>query len=174
MRIRRRGYRSWQPMDVPPYHYDSGLKHLPIILLSAFAIATTANGISLMIGAPFLMGLLVSVGLSGLKLYFLLRYEPRYEQRVPNRRDKVLGYAILVMLLAILSAFGLNGLGSAGNLITLTAGDTTYNGITLMAFFKSTLAKNTYAIVCWLVAIIIEVIILIFVIRDHQEFEYLE
>lgn len=174
MRVMHRGYHHWQPMDAPVYHYDSGLKNLPIILLSAFGIATTANGISLMIGASFLFGLLVSVGLSGLKLYFLLRYEPRYEQRVANRRDKVLGYVILVILLAILTAFGLYGLGSVGNLAALTSSEATNNGITLMIFFKATLAKNTYAIVCWLVAIVIEVIVVIIVMRDHHEYEYLE
>jgi Ni,Fe-hydrogenase I cytochrome b subunit len=161
-------------MDAPVYHYDSGLRHLPIILLSAFGIATTANGISLMSGASFLFGLVASVGLSGLKLYFLLRYEPRYEQRVPNRRDKVLGYVVLVILLAILSAFGLYGLGSISNLAALTASEATNNGITLMAFFRATLAKNTYAIVCWLAAVVIEVIVLIIVMRDHHEYEYLE
>lgn len=169
-----RGYRSWQPMDTPPYRYDSGLKHLPIILLSAFAIATTANGISLMVGAPFILGLLVSVGLSGLKLYFLLRYDSRYEQKVANRRDKVLGYVMLAILLAVLSAFGLYGLAGVSGQAALTAGDTTNNGITLMTFFKATQAKNTYAIVCWLVATIVEVIVLIIVMRDHQEIEYLE
>jgi hypothetical protein len=169
-----RGYRSWQPVEPPPYRYDSGLRHLPIILLSAFAIATTANGISLMIGAPFILGLLASVALSGLKLYFLLRYDSRYEQRVASRRDKVLGYVLLAILLAILSAFGLYGLAGVSGQAAHTAADATNNGITLMNFFKATRAKDTYAIVCWLVAVVVEVIVLIIVMRDHQEIEYLE
>jgi len=172
MRGMHRDHRHWQSMDAPVYYYDSGLRHLPVILLSAFSVATTANGISLMAGASFLFGLLVSLGLSGLKLYFLLRYEPRYEQRVANRRDKVLGYVILVILLAIAAAFGLYGLGRVGNLAALTASEPANNGVTLMTFFKATQAKNTYAIICWLVALVIEVIVLIFVVRDHQEYEY--
>lgn len=172
MKMMNRGHRYWQPMEAPLYYYDSGLKHLPIILLSAFAIGTTANGISLTMGASFLFGLLISVVVSGLKLYFLLRYEPRYEQRVPNRRDKVLGYVILVILLAILSAFGLYGQSGVNGLSTLTAAEATSNGITLMVFFRATLAKSTSAITCWFVAIVVEAIILIIVMRDHREYEY--
>jgi len=174
MRPRPRGYRSWQPIEQPPYQYDSGLKHLPIILLSAFSIATAANGISLMIEAPFVLGLLASVLLSGLKLYFLLRYDSRYEQRVANRRDKVLGYVVLAILLAVLSAFGLYGLAGVSGQGAFTAGGMANNGITMMTFFRATLAKHTYAIVCWLVAAVIEVIVLMIVMRDHQEIEYME
>jgi len=43
-----------------------------------------------------------------------------------------------------------------------------------MNFFKATRAKDTYAIVCWLVVAVVEVIVLIIVMRDHQEIEYLE
>jgi Ni,Fe-hydrogenase I cytochrome b subunit len=168
-----RGYNYWQPMEAPVYYHDSGLKHLPIILLSAIAISTAANGISLIIGAFFLFGLLISVMLSGLKLYFLLRYEPRYEQRVPNRRDKVLGYVVLVILLVILAAFGLYGQSGVGSLPTSNAAEAATSSITLMVFFKATLAKSTSAITCWFVAIIVEAIILIIVMRDHREYEYL-
>lgn len=173
MRAMHRGYRDWQPMEAPVYHYDSGLKHLPLILLSAFAIGITANGISLMMGASFLVGLAGSVVLSGLKLYFLLRYEPRYEQRVPNRRDKVLGYAALAILLAILGAFGLYGQIGASGLSAPDALRAADNSVTLMVFFKATLAKSTAAISCWFLAIVIEAIILIIVTRDHREYEYL-
>jgi Ni,Fe-hydrogenase I cytochrome b subunit len=160
-------------MEPPGYHYDSGLKHLPLILLSAFATSITANGISLMMGASFLVGLTGSVVLSGLKLYFLLRYEPRYEQRVPNRRDKVLGYVALAILLAILGAFGLYGQISASAPTAPHTIEAAGNGVTLMAFFKATLAKSTAAISCWFLAIVVEAIVLIIVTRDHREYEYL-
>ena len=172
MRAMYRGYRREQPAEEPVYHYDSGLRHLPIILLSSFGIATTASGLSLMIGASFIFGLLVSVTLSGMKLYFLLRYEPRHVQRVANRRDKVLGYVIFGIALATVAAFGLYGLGSLSNLAALATSTTTNNSITLMTFFRETWAKNTYAIVCWFIALIVEVIILIIVVRDHLEYEY--
>ncbi|MCG3145299.1 MAG: hypothetical protein HONDAALG_02874 [Gammaproteobacteria bacterium] len=170
MRIRRRWYSHWQPPETQIYNYDSGLGNLPIILLSAFGIAITANGISLMTGASFLFGLLVSLTLSGLKLYFLLRYEPRYEQRVPNRRDKVLGYVILVILLAVTSAFGLYGLGNIGNLAALTPND----DISLMTFFNATRAKDTYAIICWFVTLVVEMIVFMIAARDHQEYGYMD
>jgi hypothetical protein len=160
-------------METPVYHYDSGLKHLPLILLSAFAVGITANGISLMMGASFLAGLSVSVGLSGVKLYFLLRYEPRYEQRVANRRDKVLGYVALTILLAILGAFGLYGQIGAGSPSAHDAIEAANSSVTLMTFFKATLAKSTAAISCWFLAIVVEAIALIIVTRDHREYEYL-
>ena len=173
MRPMRRRYRSWQPVEPPPYIYDTGLKHLPIILLSAFGVATAANGVSLTVDTRFVVGLLVSVMLSGVRLYYLLRYDPRHEQRVPNKRDKVIGYVMFAALLIVLSAFGLYGLvivsGQAAS-----AGCTAINGITMMTFFKATWAKQTCAIVCWLAPIVIEVIIKIIVWRDHQELEYLE
>jgi hypothetical protein len=41
-----------------------------------------------------------------------------------------------------------------------------------MTFFNATRSKNAYAVSCWFVSVIIEVIILILVARDHQDYEY--
>src|SRR5262249_7691965 len=152
MRPMRRQYSSWQPMESPPYVYDSGLKHLPIILLSAFAVAISANGISLMLDAPFVVGLLVSVILSGVRLYYLLRYDSRQERRVANNRDKVIGYFACAALLFLLSAFGLYGLAGVSGQSAVAAGCAANSGITMMAFFRATAAKQTCATVCWIVA----------------------
>jgi len=150
------------------------LKQLPIILLSAFAVAIAANGISLMLDAPFVVGLGISVILSGVRLYYLLRYDSRQEQRVANNRDKIIGYFACAALLFLLSAFGLYGLAGVSGRAMGAAGCAANNGITMMTFFRATAAEQPYAIVCWIVALVIEVIVRIIVWRDHQEIEYLE
>jgi hypothetical protein len=162
------------PMITAPYPYDSGLGPLPIILLSAFGVAATANGMSLMMEMPSLFSLFTAVVLQGFKLYFLLRYEPRGEQTVGGRRDKNFGYAILAIILFTLTAYGLFGLSRVTGGGTIIQDQTIHDSITFLSFIKATLAKGTAAIVCWIVAAVIEVISLIIVMRDHREYEYWE
>ena len=91
-----------------------------------------------------------------------------------NNRDKVIGYFACAALLFLLSAFGLYGLAGVSGQSAGAAGCAANNGITMMAFLRATAAKQTYAIVCWIVAVFIEVIVKIIVWRDHQEIECLE
>jgi hypothetical protein len=173
----RRNYRYRHPASLfsPPaidpfYPHESGLEPLPLILLSAFGIATAANGLSLLTGAPFLIALMLALGFCGSKLYFLLRHEPRHEQTVDGRRDKVLAYLILAAILFVLSAYGLYGFGGAGA-AAISAGKAAHSAAGLMGFLAATVSKGVYAIVCWIAAAITEAVIVIIVWRDHREYE---
>jgi hypothetical protein len=182
MRRTHRDYRYWYPEGTPAYPtagtpfypHESGLGPLPIILLAAFGIATAANGLSMVMGSPFLLYLVIALGLYGFKLYFLLRYQPRFAQTVDSRRDKVFGYVILAIILFILSAFGLYGFGSVSSADTISSTQATLSNGSFLLFLKATFSKETYAIVCWIVVAVIEVIIIILVLRDHREYEHWE
>lgn len=177
MRKTHRDYRYRYPASLfpppavdPYYPHESGLEPLPLILLSAFGIATAANGLSLLTGGPFLAALMLALGFCGFKLYFLLRHQPRHEQTVDGRRDKVLGYLILTAILFVLSAYGLYGFGGI-EAAAISAGKAAHNAAGLMGFLEATVSKGVYAIVCWIVAAITEAIIVIIVWRDHREHE---
>jgi hypothetical protein len=162
----------YYPAGSPHYPHDTGLGPLPLILIAAFGIAATANGIGMMTGLSFLFSLLVAVGLHGFKLYFLLRYQPSYERSIGSRRDKVFGYLTLAFILLILTAFGLNGLGSVRGTDVNIALQTLGSIGSFRGFLNLTLAKNTYAVVCWIVAAVIEIIIIIIALRDRRGSEY--
>jgi len=158
--------------DPPFYSHGAGLRPLPLILLSAFGIAAAAHGIGMMMGLPFLFDLIVALGLYGYKLYFLLCHQSRYGQPAANRRDKMFGYVILTVILLVLSAFGLYGFGVVGHATMIAPTQALYGNDGFMSFIEATLSKDTYAIVCWIVAAVIEVIIIILVLRDRRDYEY--
>lgn len=178
---RYRGYYYSRPIETPLYptmdtsfhdYQESGNWPLPLILLSAFGVATTATALSVMTRSSFWLGLVTALGLFGVKLYFLLRFrsQPRYEQTEASRRDKVFGYVILAVILIVLSAFGLYGSGDVNGADATSQGQVINTEGSFLSFLQATLSKDTWALVCWVAAASIEIIIF-FVSRNRREYE---
>ena len=172
MRRRYCGYHYSHPVGSPVHPCKSGLGALPLILLCAFGIAAAANGLGLMMGVSFLPALIISLVFYGFKLYFLLRHQPRYEQTVDSRRDKVFGYVILAAILLVLSAYGLYSFGGINHAVTTIADQALHTSEGFIGFFEATISKDTHAIVCWIASAVAEIIIIIIALRDHREYDY--
>ena len=113
-RAARREVFYW-PANGPRGHMpqpDRG--RLPIVLLSGFCIATTANGFSLLIGLPFLFSVLVVIVLCWLQMSFV-RYQPPEQRSGVNGNNSAFGYFMLGIIFTSVMAFGLYGIGAEIN-----------------------------------------------------------
>ncbi|MDX2039615.1 MAG: hypothetical protein SF097_00115 [Acidobacteriota bacterium] len=171
--------------------HRSGENALPMTLISVFGISLTANGLCLVLGLSFFFCLLIAVPVYGFKLYLLLRRQ-RYEDDQPNN---FFAYAILTGVLLLLMPFGLYGFGhtalgvksetqlSAPNsaeqiqppqqtAITESSGQKETHSF--FGFFSATGRKETFPIVCWIVALIIEGATFILGLLDRRDEYYWE
>lgn len=188
-------YPPWPPVApyYPPHNHSEGA--LPLILISVFGIATAANGISIILGVSFIFCLVATAALYGFKLYLLLHRQHRIERTPGSQRDKVFIYLILTIILLTLMSFGLYGYGYtepgaknknilapatssqperdsfAPPTITTQPKEQNYHE-RLFSFFSATGEKETYALICWIVAGVIEGITLIFGLRDRRSDYY--
>jgi hypothetical protein len=193
-----------------------------MILVSAFGVATAANGLSLVLDASFIISMLIVGTLYGFKLYFLMHRQPRFERTPGGQRDKVFIYLILAFIMLALMSFGLYGFGNTSEAATplrnraeieqqASAGESPISQLdaadaktesdtagelapllppsewnrrslaqkpadqqpdkpndqeSFTDFISATRKKGTYAIVCWIIAGVIEALTLILALRN--------
>lgn len=191
--MRRRYPRHYHstPLVYYPEPRRSGENALPMTLISVFGISLTANGLCLILDLSFFICLMVAVPIYGFKLYLLLRRQ-RYEDDQPNN---YFAYAILTGVLLLLMPFGLYGFGhtalgvksetqiSAPNpaeqaqapqqASTAESGDWEETE-SFFGFLSATSKQQTFPIVCWIVALIIEAATFILGLLDRRDDYYWE
>lgn len=161
-----------------------------MILISVFGIALTANGLCLLLEFSFFFCLLIAVPVYGTKLYILLRRRSHYED---DERNNYFAYAVLTGVLLLLMPFGLYGFGHSAlgvksetqaitssldeqvpapqQTTTVESGNPAKSE-SFYGFLSSTGRKETYPIVCWIVALIIEGVTFILGLLDRRDDDY--
>ncbi|MEP7341192.1 MAG: hypothetical protein ABI977_25910 [Acidobacteriota bacterium] len=169
-----------------PYYQprNSGEGALPLVMISVLGITTAANGVGLAFDVSFVFCLPVLAVFYAFKLYLLLHH---------SQRDKFFTYLLLTGMLLLMMPFGIYGFGhtaTAGKSSTVVnkpnTGERDPLGpqplITepnkqdehkiLFEFFDATLRKETFPIVCWSIALLIEGITLIIGLRNRRDDYY--
>jgi hypothetical protein len=169
-----------------------------IAILSLISIVTAAAGVSSLTGLPFMVCAFFAAIVYATKMYFI-RPQVQYEEIVEINWDKMVFYLITAFIFVMLAAFGLyclNGKASAASVYRQPNGEerpaagqdddtstvepakkeekSNDNSSTdnIRRFLRETVAMTTYAMGCWFVPAVLEILIVLLIFHNRTRYEY--
>jgi hypothetical protein len=176
--------------------YSSG--YLLIAILSLISLVIAAAGVSSLTGLPFLACAFFAAIVYATKMYFI-RPQVKYEEIIGINWDEMVFYLITAFIFVMLAAFGLfclNSNVSAASVYQQPNGEersTTTQGVdastvesakneeksdkrpstdNIRRFLKETVAMDTYALGCWFLPAVLEILIVLLVFHNRTRYEY--